>query len=77
MCVAVIVLRYEQPDLPRTFRTPGMPVVPVIGIIFSIWPITFLNPETWLRFAVWFVIGLIIYFACSKRHSVMERRSTR
>ncbi len=42
VCVAVIVLRYRRPDLPRTFRTPGMPVVPAIGVCFSIWLITFL-----------------------------------
>ncbi|MEV6906538.1 amino acid permease [Amycolatopsis sp. NPDC051071] len=72
VCVAVIVLRYKQPDLPRTFKTPGMPVVPIIGIVFSIWLITFLNPETWLRFAVWFAIGLVIYFAYSRHHSAMN-----
>lgn len=72
VCIAVIVLRYKQPDLPRTFKTPGMPVVPIIGIVFSIWLITFLNPETWLRFAAWFGIGLIIYFAYSRRHSAMN-----
>ncbi|MEU8411806.1 amino acid permease [Amycolatopsis japonica] len=72
VCIAVIVLRYKQPDLPRTFKTPGMPIVPIIGVVFSIWLITFLNPETWLRFAVWFGIGLIIYFAYSRRHSVMN-----
>ncbi|EME52097.1 amino acid permease [Amycolatopsis decaplanina] len=72
VCVAVIVLRYKQPDLPRSFKTPGMPIVPIIGIVFSIWLITFLNPETWLRFAVWFGIGLIIYFTYSRRHSVMN-----
>ncbi|GAB3730853.1 amino acid permease [Amycolatopsis oliviviridis] len=72
VCVAVIVLRYKQPDLPRSFKTPGMPIVPIIGIVFSIWLITFLNPETWLRFAAWFAIGLIIYFAYSRRHSVMN-----
>ncbi|MEV4803118.1 amino acid permease [Nonomuraea sp. NPDC049421] len=75
VCAAVIVLRYRQPDLPRTFRTPWMPVVPAIGVVFSIWLITFLDPHTWLRFAVWFVIGLIIYFTYSRRHSALERRS--
>ena len=75
VCVAVIVLRYKRPDLPRTFRTPGMPVVPIIGVIFSIWLITFLQPETWLRFAIWFVIGMAIYFSYSKRHSAMEKGS--
>lgn len=73
VCVAVIVLRYKQPDLPRTFKTPGMPVVPAIGIVFSIWLITFLQPATWLRFAVWFVIGLVIYFLYSRRHSLLNR----
>ncbi|MBB5078391.1 amino acid permease [Nonomuraea endophytica] len=73
VCVAVIVLRYRQPDLPRTFRTPGMPVVPAIGVVFSVWLITFLSPATWLRFAVWFLIGLIIYVAYSYRHSALNR----
>ncbi|MEV4172933.1 amino acid permease [Nonomuraea sp. NPDC049709] len=72
VCVAVIVLRYQQPDLPRSFRTPWMPVVPAVGVVFSIWLITFLDPVTWLRFAVWFLIGLVVYFAYSKRHSVLE-----
>ncbi|NJP92951.1 amino acid permease [Nonomuraea sp. FMUSA5-5] len=72
VCVAVIVLRYRQPDLPRTFRTPWMPVVPAVGVLFSVWLITFLSPVTWLRFAVWFLIGLVVYFAYSKRHSVLE-----
>ncbi|MET9259743.1 amino acid permease [Amycolatopsis sp. NPDC004079] len=73
VCIAVIVLRYKRPELPRTFKTPGMPVVPIIGVVFSIWLITFLKPETWLRFAIWFAIGMVIYFSYSKRHSAMER----
>ncbi len=71
VCTAVIVLRYKQPDLPRTFRCPGMPVVPAIGILFSLWLITFLQWETWVRFAVWFVIGMIVYFGYSYRHSAL------
>jgi APA family basic amino acid/polyamine antiporter len=74
VCVAVIVLRYRRPDLPRTFRTPGMPVVPVVGVVFSLWLITFLAPETWLRFAVWFAIGLVVYLAYSRRHSTLANR---
>ncbi|TDC87105.1 amino acid permease [Nonomuraea deserti] len=73
VCLAVIVLRYRQPGLHREFRAPGMPVVPAIGVVFSIWLITFLDPSTWLRFALWFVIGLVIYFAYSRRHSALER----
>ncbi|MET0133989.1 MAG: amino acid permease [Kibdelosporangium sp.] len=74
VCVAVVVLRYRRPELPRTFRTPGMPVVPAIGVIFSIWLITFLQPETWLRFGGWFLIGMVIYFTYSRRKSLLNRR---
>ncbi|MFJ9174224.1 amino acid permease [Streptomyces sp. NPDC102360] len=73
VCVAIIVLRYRQPELPRTFRTPGMPFVPVVGIVFSIWLITFLQWQTWVRFAVWFLIGLVIYFGYSYRKSELAR----
>ncbi|MCX4831581.1 MULTISPECIES: amino acid permease [unclassified Streptomyces] len=75
VCVAVIVLRYRQPELPRSFRTPAMPFVPVLGIIFSIWLITFLQWQTWVRFAVWFLIGLVIYFGYSYRKSELARTS--
>ncbi|MFJ6748676.1 amino acid permease [Streptomyces sp. NPDC091266] len=69
VCVSVIVLRYRRPELPRTFRTPGMPVVPAIGVCFSIWLITFLEWQTWVRFVVWLLIGLVIYFTYSYKRS--------
>ncbi|MER6402521.1 amino acid permease [Streptomyces viridosporus] len=74
VCTAVIVLRYRRPDLPRSFRTPWMPVVPGLGVVFSLWLITFLQWQTWVRFAVWFLVGLVIYFAYSYRHSELARR---
>ncbi|MFE5025896.1 amino acid permease [Streptomyces sp. NPDC056656] len=73
VCIAVIVLRYKRPDLPRTFRTPGMPVVPALGVVFSIWLITFLQWQTWVRFAVWFAIGLVIYFSYSYKRSELAK----
>ncbi|WP_067827221.1 amino acid permease [Actinomadura kijaniata] len=73
VCVAVVVLRYKRPDLPREFRTPGMPVVPIIGVVFSFWLITFLQWQTWLRFAAWFLLGTLVYFAYSHRHSLLGR----
>ncbi|MFI7705053.1 amino acid permease [Nonomuraea sp. NPDC049480] len=72
VCAAVIVLRYRQPGLHREFRTPGMPVVPAIGVVFSLWLITFLDPQTWLRFVLWFLLGLLVYFAYSRRHSALN-----
>lgn len=73
VCVAVIVLRYRQPDLPRTFRCPGMPIVPLVGVGFSIWLVTFLAWETWVRFGVWFAIGMVVYFTYSYRRSELAR----
>ncbi|MGK5558682.1 amino acid permease [Actinomadura kijaniata] len=73
VCVAVVVLRYKRPDLPREFRTPGMPVVPIIGVVFSFWLITFLQWQTWLRFAIWFLLGTVVYLAYSHRHSLLGR----
>ncbi|MFI7099046.1 amino acid permease [Streptomyces sp. NPDC050161] len=73
VCVAVIVLRYKRPDLPRTFRTPGMPVVPAIGVVFSLWLITFLEWQTWVRFVVWLLVGLVIYFGYSYRRSEVAK----
>ncbi|MFJ6718643.1 MULTISPECIES: amino acid permease [unclassified Streptomyces] len=69
VCTAVIVLRYRRPDLPRQFRTPFMPFTPAVGVVASIWLITYLQVETWIRFVVWFLIGLVIYFGYSYRHS--------
>ncbi|NLU73553.1 amino acid permease [Streptomyces sp. HNM0575] len=74
VCVAVIVLRYRRPELPRTFRTPGMPFVPAIGVVFSLWLTTFLAWQTWVRFAVWFLIGLAVYFGYSYHRSELARQ---
>lgn len=74
VCAAVIVLRYRQPDLPRGFRTPWMPFIPALGVLFSLWLISFLQWQTWVRFTIWFLIGCVIYFGYSYRHSVLARR---
>lgn len=69
VCVSVLVLRRTRPDALRSFRTPWMPVVPLVGIGFSIWLISSLEPTTWWRFGIWMAIGLLIYIAYSRRHS--------
>lgn len=77
VCIAVVVFRYTKPNAPRSFRLPFMPVVPIIGVAFSLFLISQLHWETWLRFAVWLVVGLIIYFLYGRRHSTMNPESPR
>jgi APA family basic amino acid/polyamine antiporter len=70
---AVIVLRYRSPDIPRTFHTPWMPVLPLVGIGFSVWLISKLDPLTWLRFVVWFILGVAVYAFYGYRRSHLGR----
>jgi basic amino acid/polyamine antiporter, APA family len=72
VCLAVILFRYTRPDAPRTFRLPLMPVVPAIGVLASLFLILQLQWQTWVRFVVWLVIGLIIYFAYGRKHSLLS-----
>ncbi len=69
VCIGVLVLRRTAPDLPRTFRTPGVPVVPVLGVIACLWLMINLPLDTWIRFLVWMVIGLVLYVTYGRRHS--------
>jgi APA family basic amino acid/polyamine antiporter len=70
--VAVIVLRKTRPDLPRAFRCPGVPVVPLLAIAFCVTLMTFLKQTTWLVFGAWLAIGLVIYFAYARRRSLLH-----
>ncbi|WP_370527038.1 amino acid permease [Thermoactinomyces sp. CICC 23799] len=72
--LGVIILRYTQPDLPRPFRCPGVPVIPAIAIFACLFLISNLAVFTWIAFAVWFVIGLIIYFTYSRKHSLLNQQ---
>jgi APA family basic amino acid/polyamine antiporter len=72
VCVAVILFRYTRPEAERSFRLPWMPVVPAFGVLASLFLILQLHWETWLRFGVWLVLGLIIYFAYSRKHSLLN-----
>ena len=67
--VAVIVLRYRSPEIPRTFKAPLMPFTPLVGIAFSLWLVSKLDLTTWLRFISWFIIGALIYGFYGYRHS--------
>jgi APA family basic amino acid/polyamine antiporter len=71
----VWVLRRTHPDLSRPFRTPLVPLVPILSILLSGTLIIGLSPMTQLRLVVWLVIGLVIYFSYGRRHSALENQA--
>ena len=74
--IGVIVLRRTRPDLERGFRVPGVPVVPIIGALLCFYLMKQLTIETWLRFIVWLLVGLAIYFLYGRRHSRLQHGET-
>ncbi|MBC7787676.1 MAG: amino acid permease [Methylophilaceae bacterium] len=73
VCVGVIVLRIRQPDLKRPFKNPWNPLIPVLGILSCGALISFLPNTTWIRFLVWIIIGIVVYFAYSMRKSKLHQ----
>ena len=67
--IGVVVLRRTKPDMKRPFRVPLSPVFPIIGVVLCLWLMKDLPGTTWLRFVIWLVVGLVIYFTYSIRHS--------
>ncbi len=73
VCLGVIVLRITKPDMERPFRTPFSPLFPVLGMLSCGALMAFLPAITWLRFVIWLVIGLIVYFSYSMNHSKLAK----
>ena len=67
------ILRRTRPDLQRGFRVPWSPVLPIVAGVACLWLMTNLTVLTWLRFAAWLAVGLVIYAAYSYRHSRVGR----
>ncbi|QLQ14868.1 MAG: amino acid permease [Micropruina sp.] len=67
--IAVVVLRRKRPDLPRAFKVPGNPVLPILSAIICFYLTINLSLETWVRFLVWMAIGLVIYGLYGYRNS--------
>lgn len=70
----VIVLRRTRPDLPRGFRVPWVPVLPIAAILACLWLMLNLTGLTWIRFLLWMAIGVVVYLAYGRRHSVLANR---
>ncbi|MFP3723617.1 amino acid permease [Priestia filamentosa] len=72
--IAVLVLRKTRPDMPRGFRCPAVPLVPILAILFCGFLISQLGSQTFIRFLIWLVIGVVIYFAYSRRNSKLNEK---
>ncbi|MCH4010217.1 amino acid permease [Companilactobacillus sp.] len=71
----IIWMRKTHPEIKRDFKAPGVPFTPLISIIFCLTLVAGLNWETWLRFIIWFAIGMCVYFGYARKHSVMNKQN--
>lgn len=69
VCIGIWVMRKKMPELPRAFKTPMVPLVPLLGIATCLFMMVFLPMDTWIRLLVWMLIGLDIYLVYGAKHS--------
>ena len=77
VCAGVIVVRRTMPAAERAFRTPFVPLIPVLGILCCVGMMLFLPADTWMRLVIWMLIGLDVYAVYGVRHSVLGGGSVR
>jgi APA family basic amino acid/polyamine antiporter len=70
--ISVMVLRYTNPSQPRPFRTPWVPLVPILGVITNGYMMAKLGMWNWIRLIAWLAIGLVVYFTYSQKHSRVQ-----
>jgi len=73
VCLGVWIMRVRQPDLHRPFRTPFVPLVPIGGMVVSLALMLSLDAPAWIGFGSWLIVGQIIYFTYSRKHSKVQR----
>ena len=73
VCAGVWIVRRRDPNLQRPFKTPMVPLVPILGIVISAYLMANLPLMTWIRLVVWLVIGLLIYFGYGRKHSRVQQ----
>ncbi len=72
VCAGVWLIRRRNPELPRPFKTPWVPFVPIMGIVISTYLMYNLTGLTWLRLVVWLALGMLIYFGYGRKHSRVQ-----
>jgi len=73
VCAGIIILRKKEPDRPRGFRTPWVPLLPLLGIAACLYLVLGLPWITWIRFAGWLLIGLVVYFSYGYKRSLLRK----
>ncbi len=73
VCMAVIVLRRTNPNQPRPFRTPLVPLIPALGVAINVYMMIHLGWVNWARLVIWLAIGLVVYFGYSRYHSRVQQ----
>jgi APA family basic amino acid/polyamine antiporter len=76
VCIGVWVMRNKMPELPRAFKTPMVPLVPILGIAVCLFMMVFLPMDTWIRLIVWMLIGMDIYLVYGAKHSNLGNGTT-
>jgi APA family basic amino acid/polyamine antiporter len=72
VCTGVMILRSRHPQMPRPFKTPWVPFTPIMGILAALYLMASLPIDTWLRLIIWLVIGMVVYFTYSLKHSRVQ-----
>ena len=73
VCVGILILRKREPDRPRAFKTPWSPVTPILGVVACVYLMLGLPWITWFRFALWLIVGMMVYFSYGFRRSRLLR----
>ncbi len=77
VCIGILILRRTSPEIPRPFRTPGLPWVPIAGALICLVQMFSLPVATWERLVIWLAIGLVIYFSYSRHGAAVIRAARR
>ncbi len=72
VCIAIIIMRKREPDLPRPFKTPFVPLVPILGVLVNLALMAGLGIITWAAFLIWMAIGLVVYFSYGRHTSALQ-----